>query len=90
MTRRFRLTGHLEVAAMEHDDPLLLEAAERLERAEGACDRVRNYLRIRKEVEGTFALGPSWSDLDAIGSFVTGLPEMGTESEVAEVQEVEA
>ena len=88
MTRRFRLTGHLEQAAMEHDDPLLLEAAERLERAEAACDRVREYLRIRGELSQD--IGPGWSDLDAIGSFVRGLPEMGTESEAAEAQEVEA
>ena len=83
MTRRGRLIAELQRIAEDYRLPECWEAADRLERAEEACDRVRRYVAIRREHE----LDPGWPDLAAVLSYVADVPNWDAESQDAEVAE---
>jgi len=87
MTRRARLVLELQRIAEDYRLSECWEAADRLERAEEACDRVRRYVAIRRE-HGTVA--PGWPDLAAVLSYVEDVPAWDAETQPPEAQEVEA
>lgn len=90
MTRLFRLVTELRRLGEDLHSPECWEAADRLERAEWACNAVRRYIAIR---QGMADVAPSWPDLRALGQYVADVPPAMTETQdppAEAAQEVEA
>jgi len=87
MTRRARLVLELQRIAEDYRLPECWEAADRLERAEEAADRVKRYVAIRREHDN---VAPGWPDLAAVLSYVEDVPAWDAETKdtPAEAQEV--
>lgn len=85
MTRRRALELAILAAAEDTCEPRLCEAAERFDRAEEACERVRRYITIRRQHAD---VPPSWIDLDNLWTYVQAIPGMADETPADLAEEV--